>query len=26
MFKNAIDDLGEEERKATLFTKFPDCF
>jgi hypothetical protein len=26
MFKNAIDDLGDEERKVTLFTKFPDCF
>lgn len=26
MFKNAIDDLGDEERKVILFTKFPDCF
>ena len=26
MFKNAIDALGEEEQKVTLFTKFPDCF
>ena len=26
MFNNAIDSLGEEERKVKLFSKYPDCF
>lgn len=26
MFKNAIDNLPEDEKKVVLFTKFPDCF